>query len=493
MRYNDRNQEILNTLEAIRDHEEALTILKTIQWDALSYEEIEQLRTRLKTIERETGVGPCHYYGSEQILANFPWELRPPGTAGTVFTAVEMSPCKKYLAAASPDPGSEGEEGVIQIWEIESGKCVSQLQGIFDGLPSILWNPDVSKNEISVIVDNVILIFAVFSDKKEAVEILEFPIEYTTFSWAYDSPGDTIMFSCPLDEDDAYDDYEYTYEHETDNETEDDKKIDSRLGSTYTTLKLLPFYYDHFFYTPDNEKICGIKTGTNAEIINSSATKSFFTYPIKENYKFVSFSPDGKYLAVARSLNLKIIRTKDKKIKTYLTNGDCKEFYWSSNSKFLAVCSDLCVEIYEFPRAKKITSFKTRPKLNAQYFFPNSSPIAFGNSIIAILSNTNDIFTWKFDSEGNNSEPGNPIQAAAPPESDGIFLNKNDTFLAACSQQSLLFRDLETGSEIRSGNGAIDPEDPEDRGQTDQWDYICVDNRLAWPLEWSIQSVFDLH
>ncbi|MEV0697524.1 hypothetical protein AB0I53_06340 [Saccharopolyspora sp. NPDC050389] len=127
---------------AAADPAEVLGLLQEADWAAFAPErDLPPLREKLVALEREHGVTQAHRLATERLVARGA-RLRHPHAhpayeAGGSFIDFELSPCGRHLATGRWDM-MDAEAGVLQIWELSTGRAVNEI--VIDG--GVGWSGD---------------------------------------------------------------------------------------------------------------------------------------------------------------------------------------------------------------------------------------------------------------------------------------------------------------------------------------------------------------
>ncbi|GAA0926789.1 hypothetical protein [Nonomuraea longicatena] len=134
------------------DPDAALQTLTTADWSAFTPErDLPPLRAALATLERTHGITDAHHHATERIRAYGALLRHPDAHLGRVL-AHALSPCGRYLAVGSTAGDFPFDEiGVLQIWEVATGRCVNVIEGVPSGVGPdidrhmIQWSADASR------------------------------------------------------------------------------------------------------------------------------------------------------------------------------------------------------------------------------------------------------------------------------------------------------------------------------------------------------------
>ncbi|MEV2273233.1 WD40 repeat domain-containing protein [Nonomuraea africana] len=140
-----------NFPEMVGDPDAALAILGAADWSAFTPgRDLPPLRDALTALERAHGVTEAHRYATAKIKA-YGALLRHADTHRAQVLAHALSPCGRYLALGSAVGEEFDDGGVLQIWEVATGRCVNVIDGIPGGVGwesdrhMIQWSADGSR------------------------------------------------------------------------------------------------------------------------------------------------------------------------------------------------------------------------------------------------------------------------------------------------------------------------------------------------------------
>ncbi len=136
------------------DDDEALyALLEDADWTAFTPDrDLPPLRARLADLERHVGVTETHRLATRRLLDTGKALLRHSYGHDAEIVGHAMSPDGRYLATGSWYPeGDYDQGGVMQIWEVASGRCVNTISDIEGGVGwpdyerTIQWSADSSR------------------------------------------------------------------------------------------------------------------------------------------------------------------------------------------------------------------------------------------------------------------------------------------------------------------------------------------------------------
>ncbi|MCS7245344.1 MAG: dynamin family protein, partial [candidate division WOR-3 bacterium] len=279
------------------------------------------------------------------------------GKHDDIITSISFSPDGKYLASGSKDK-------TIKIWSVRDLKEITTLKSHNGAVYSVAFSPK-GKYLASSGEDGTIKIWSV-NDWKEIVNLPHNkPVEAVSFSpdekylasieyggtirvWSVDNWKEVIAF---------------TFNHDF-------------LPDMYNILfnpngKLLAIIY---IYTLIKKKLIRILSSENMEVINSMSYDYYLLYSI-------SFSPDGKYFAVASKEGvIKIWSTENwKEITTLKEDRDTTySISFSPDGKYLASAgSDAIIKIWDLDNKEEIATLKGHQgSVKAVCFSPDGKYLA---------------------------------------------------------------------------------------------------------------------
>ncbi|MGP3927805.1 hypothetical protein [Streptomyces sp. 8N616] len=122
-------------LASAADPDALLSLLREADWSAfVSERDLLPLRGRLQEWERTHGVTEAHRYATDRMRSLGCTRLQHPFRHFTEIEDYAISPCGRYLATGSWCGDDYHRGGVLQIWEIASGRCVNVLDRIEGGV-----------------------------------------------------------------------------------------------------------------------------------------------------------------------------------------------------------------------------------------------------------------------------------------------------------------------------------------------------------------------
>jgi hypothetical protein len=138
-----------------------LEALRAQDWDAFTpASDLPPLRAALTELERRHGVTKAHRIATERIRERGAL-LRHPDVHRVEPAAQALSPSGRYLAVGSWVGDDHHRGGVLQIWELASGRCVNVLAGIdggvgWPGYPDLIqWSADETRIAMVFMTNNV--------------------------------------------------------------------------------------------------------------------------------------------------------------------------------------------------------------------------------------------------------------------------------------------------------------------------------------------------
>ncbi|MFG3704554.1 Tn3 family transposase [Micromonospora sp. NPDC047670] len=138
-------------LETDKDPDAVLETLDAADWSAFTpARDLPPLRDALTALERVHGVTEAHRYATAKIKA-YGALLRHADTHRAKVLTYVLSPCGRYLALGSRVGEEFDDGGVLQIWEVATGRCVNVIDGIPGGVGwesdrhMVQWSADASR------------------------------------------------------------------------------------------------------------------------------------------------------------------------------------------------------------------------------------------------------------------------------------------------------------------------------------------------------------
>ncbi|MEO3805269.1 WD40 repeat domain-containing protein [Nonomuraea sp. B1E8] len=126
----------------------ALAALRATDWSRYDpARDTVTLRDALAELERVHGVTEAHRFATARIRAAGAW-LRHPDVHHGELNGYALSPCGRYLAVGSGTGENYDAGGVLQIFEVATGRCVNAIDGIAGGVGfpdytrSLQWSAD---------------------------------------------------------------------------------------------------------------------------------------------------------------------------------------------------------------------------------------------------------------------------------------------------------------------------------------------------------------
>jgi WD40 repeat protein len=168
-------------------------------------EALAALRAQLLEQELASGVGEAHRQASLRLLERHGGRLQHTGSLLSEYTSAAVSPDGRYLALGTEVPYQlwEQAEGVIQIWEIASGRCVHRIECAGDGVRHergrietdlMRWSPDSTRLAVSYYMNQIGIWDALEGRGWPAICLLPEPIDLTVnFDWSPD--GRSLAFN----------------------------------------------------------------------------------------------------------------------------------------------------------------------------------------------------------------------------------------------------------------------------------------------------------
>ncbi|TDD84884.1 hypothetical protein E1293_12190 [Actinomadura darangshiensis] len=127
-------------------------LLDGADWSAFVPErDVPPLRARLAELEQAEGVTDAHRLATRRLIESGATRLLHPYGHDTAIVAHAMSPDGRYLATGSWVGDDYEAGGVLQIWEIATGRCVNTVRRIEGGIGwpgyarTIQWSADASR------------------------------------------------------------------------------------------------------------------------------------------------------------------------------------------------------------------------------------------------------------------------------------------------------------------------------------------------------------
>ncbi|GAA2087376.1 WD40 repeat domain-containing protein [Actinomadura alba] len=127
-------------------------LLDGADWSAFTPErDVPPLRARLAELERAEGVTDAHRLATRRLIDAGVARLLQPYGHDTEIIAHAMSPDGRYLATGSWVGDDYDAGGVLQIWEVATGRCVNTVRRIEGGIGwpgyqrTIQWSADSSR------------------------------------------------------------------------------------------------------------------------------------------------------------------------------------------------------------------------------------------------------------------------------------------------------------------------------------------------------------
>jgi WD40 repeat protein len=176
----------------------ALESLTAADWSGFTPEhDLPPLREALTALEREHGVTDAHRYATAKIR-EYGALLRHADTHRAEMVANALSPCGRYLALGSAVGEEFDDGGVLQIWEVATGRCVNVIDGIPGGVGweadrhMIQWSADASR--IAVVHQKASVgIWDTFGEEPEGEPIAAENVSDSRPTFAFAPDGERLM------------------------------------------------------------------------------------------------------------------------------------------------------------------------------------------------------------------------------------------------------------------------------------------------------------
>lgn len=138
-----------------------LAALQARDWDSFTLaRDLPPLRAALLELERRSGVTEAHRIATERITERGALLVHP-DVHHVELTAQALSPSGRYLAVGSWVGDDYGRGGTLQIWELETGRCVNVLTEIDGGIgwpdyvEMLQWSADETRIAMVFMTNNV--------------------------------------------------------------------------------------------------------------------------------------------------------------------------------------------------------------------------------------------------------------------------------------------------------------------------------------------------
>ncbi|TJZ44529.1 hypothetical protein FCH28_29765 [Streptomyces piniterrae] len=122
-------------LAAAAGSDELRALLDGADWSAFTpHRDLPPLRARLAELERSEGVTDAHRLATRRLCDSGEARLLHPYGHEVEIVGHALSPDGRYLATGSWVGDDYDAGGVLQIWEVASGRCVNAVPGIIGGI-----------------------------------------------------------------------------------------------------------------------------------------------------------------------------------------------------------------------------------------------------------------------------------------------------------------------------------------------------------------------
>lgn len=132
--------------------DELRDLLDRADWSAFTPDrDLPPLRARLAELERQEGVGEAHRLATRRLRGTGHAVLRHPYGHDVEIVGHALSQDGRWLATGSWVGDDYDAGGVLQVWEVATGRCVSTLRGINGGVGwpdharTIQWSADATR------------------------------------------------------------------------------------------------------------------------------------------------------------------------------------------------------------------------------------------------------------------------------------------------------------------------------------------------------------
>ncbi|MFG2005044.1 hypothetical protein ACGFNU_38455 [Spirillospora sp. NPDC048911] len=139
-------------LAGARDARAVYDLLDAADWSAFTPQrDVPPLRARLAELERDEGVTGAHRLATRRLIDTDEARLQHPYGHDTEIVAHALSPDGRHLATGSWVGDDYEAGGVLQIWEVATGRCVNTVRRIQGGIGwpgyagTIQWSADSSR------------------------------------------------------------------------------------------------------------------------------------------------------------------------------------------------------------------------------------------------------------------------------------------------------------------------------------------------------------
>lgn len=145
------------------DAEAVYALVEGADWSAFVPDrDLMPLRARLAELERHRGVTAAHRLATRRLRDTGEARLWHPFGHGAEIVGHAMSPDGRYLATGSwCSDGDYDAGGVLQIWDIASGRCVNTISDVDGGVGwpdyerTIQWSADGSRLAVAYATNSV--------------------------------------------------------------------------------------------------------------------------------------------------------------------------------------------------------------------------------------------------------------------------------------------------------------------------------------------------
>ncbi|MFI6743633.1 WD40 repeat domain-containing protein [Nonomuraea sp. NPDC050451] len=178
----------------------ALEVLGAVDWSRFMPDrDLPPLRDALTALERAHGITEAHRYATAKIKA-YGAVLRHADTHRANVLTHALSPCGRYLAAGSAVGEKFDDGGVLQIWEVATGRCVNVIDGIPGGVGwesdrhMIQWSADASR--VAVVHEkSMVGVWESFGDPEESAgePIAQVNVSDSRPCFAFAPDGERVM------------------------------------------------------------------------------------------------------------------------------------------------------------------------------------------------------------------------------------------------------------------------------------------------------------
>ncbi|MEU9119942.1 hypothetical protein AB0C96_08770 [Streptomyces sp. NPDC048506] len=141
-----------DALAATADSQALCALLDGADWSAFTPDrDLPPLRARLTALEDSAGVTDAHRLATRRLREAVEPRLLHPYGHDVEIVGHALSPDGRYLATGSWVGDDYDEGGVLQIWEVATGRCVNTVPGIEGGIGwpdyagTIQWSADSTR------------------------------------------------------------------------------------------------------------------------------------------------------------------------------------------------------------------------------------------------------------------------------------------------------------------------------------------------------------